>query len=229
MDAGGLPVKRLRLEWVPLFAAAAVMLAACTPRPPEILRVEAELRLVTDRETDREYEQLSLFVEGEDPDGFEDLDELVLLNDQAGLYWRIDRSRWVVTREGRWIGSAALTMPLLSAFPRGDYRLVLYDAGGNSQETIVSVAGPRQAVPAPELVVDQEGIELTAPEALVVQVVDPQGRTIAQKRIFAGRHSWQVILGGGELPLDARAFLYLDSPGEGVVKRLPRIVGPFFL
>lgn len=208
-------------------AAAVLVLAACTPRPPEILRVEAEIRLVTDREIDREYEQLSLFLEGEDPDGFDDLDEVVLLNDNAGLYWRIDRSAWVVTREGRWVGSAGLSMPLLSTFPRGAYRVLLYDAGGNSQETILSVEDPLRAVPEPEVIVTQERIELAAPESVVVQMVDPQGRTIAQKRISGGGHSWEAILDGGEMPLGVRVFLYVDGPGPE--ERLPRVIGPFFL
>ena len=220
--------KRFLRGTVPLVAVT-LFLAACTPRPPEILRVEGEVRLVTDREADREYEQLALFVEGEDPDGFDDLDEVVLLNDASGLYWRIDRSAWVVTREGRWIGSAALTMPLVSAFPRGEYRVVLYDAGGNSQETNVFLEDPRQPVPSPEVAINQEGVELTTPESVVVQLVDPQGRTITQKRISRGEQSWQVILEGGELPLDARVFLYVDGVPEGVDEGLPRLIGPFFL
>lgn len=196
-------------------------LAACTPRPPEILRVEGEVRLLTDRVAGQEYEQLSLFVQGEDPDGFDDLDEVVLLNDESGLLWRIDRSSWVVVRGGAWMGSAALTMPLLGAFPRGEYRLLIYDAGGNSEEEFLSIDAPMDAVGDPEIVFDEGGVELVSPESVVLQAVDPQGRTVVQKRIHRGRHPWQTLFDGGGIPLDTRIFVYLDGP-------LPRVVGPFF-
>jgi hypothetical protein len=208
-------------------------LAACTPRPPEILRVEVEVRLVTDRVAGRDYEQLSLFVQGEDPDGFEDLDEVVLLNDQSGLFWRIDRNSWVVVRGGAWMGSAALTMPLLGAFPRGEYRILIYDAGGNSEEEFVSIDAPREAVDEPELIFDDGGVELLSPESVVLQAVDPQGRTVTQKRIHRGRHPWEIVFDGGEIPLDARLYVYAedrpDGPSnESLDPRLPRVVGPFF-
>jgi hypothetical protein len=200
------------------------VLSACAPRPPEILRIESELRLVTDRVMDREYEQLSLFLEAEDPDGFEDLDEVLLLHDQSGLYWRIDRNSWAVTRGEGWFGSAGLTMPLFTPFPRGVYRLRLYDAGGHSEEVSVSIDAALEAVGEPDVLLDDAGIDLLSPERVVLQAVDPQGRTVAQKRLYRGRHDWDAIFDGAEIPLDTRVFLYLPSSEE----RLPRIVGPFF-
>lgn len=206
-----------------------LVMSACTPRPPEILQVEAEVRLISDRIAGREYEQLSLFVQGEDPDGFDDLDEVVLLNDDSGLFWRIDRGSWAVVRGGRWIGSAGLTMPLLSPFPRGEYRLRLYDAGGNSEERFISIEAPLEAVGEPELLIDQGGVDLVSPDSVVIQALDPQGRTVTQKRIHLGRHPWESIFDGDEIPLDARLFVYVDGPvDEGLHGRLPRVVGPFF-
>ncbi|MFP4431273.1 MAG: hypothetical protein ACLFPV_08495 [Spirochaetaceae bacterium] len=200
-------------------------LSACTPRPPEILRVEGEVRLVTDRAAGQEYEQLSLFVQAEDPDGFDDLDEVVLLNDESGLFWRIDRSSWVVVRDGAWMGSAGLTMPFLGSFPRGEYRVVIYDAGGNSEEEFLSIDAPSEAVGEPDIIFGDAEVELVSPESVVLQAVDPQGRTVAQKRIHRGRHPWESVLDGGEVPLDARFFVYVDAPLDG---HLPRVVGPFF-
>ncbi len=219
-----------------LVSASLLALSACTPRPPEILRVEGEVRLVTDRAAGQEYEQLSLFVQAEDLDGFDDLDEVVLLNDESGLFWRIDRSSWVVVRGDTWMGSAGLTMPLLGAFPRGEYRLLIYDAGGNSEEEFLLIDAPMEAVGEPELIFDDAAVELVYPESVVLQAVDTQGRTVAQKRIHRGLHSWEIVFDGGEVPLDARFFVYADGRGEGPSKdpnepldgRLPRVVGPFF-
>ncbi len=199
-------------------------LSACAPRPPEILRIEEEIRLVTDRTADREYEQLSLFLEAEDADGFEDLDEIILFHDRSGLFWRIDRNSWAVTRGGQWIGSAGLTMPLLTPFPRGRYRLRLYDAGGNSQEVYLSVDAPFEAVTEPDLLLDEAGIDLLSPETVILQAVDPQGRTVIQKRVYRGRHSWETVFDGAEIPLDTRVFVYVPPSVAG----LPRVVGPFF-
>ena len=210
-------------------ATVAVLLSValgCTPRPPELLRVEAEVRVVTDRLIDREYEQLSLFVEATDPDGFDDLDELLLLHDPSELYWSIERISWVATRGGSWIGSAALTMADLGPMPRGVYRLLLYDSGGNRVEQQLSIRSGSQPVERPDIRLNDEGVQLISPSSVVVQLVDPQGRTVSQKRIGPGLHPWERLTDGAEIPIDLSVYVRVESdPGEGL---LPRLIGPFF-
>ncbi len=213
-------------------AVVAVVLAgvgtstSCTPRPPEIRRVDAELRIVTDRQIDREYEQLALFVEVSDPEGFDDVDEVVLLHDPSELVWRIDRNAWAVIRDNEWVGSAALTMADLGPFPRGSYRLLLYDAGGNRAEEWVSVEGPSAAAAEPEVKLTETTLTVGGTRRVIVQLVDGQGRTLTQKMIGPGSYPFEQLADGAQVPVDLRVYLRVEEPSNAA--RLPRIVGPFF-
>ncbi len=112
------------------------LVQACTGEPPEILRVFWQLNLIEDREQNVTYQSLSLFVKPSDPDGFEDIEEVYLINDEQELLWRLDGETWVQSGSGEelWIGSNSLRMPEGSSFPGGVYRVLLRDVGGDSSE-----------------------------------------------------------------------------------------------
>jgi hypothetical protein len=103
------------------------------------MRVFWQLNMVEDLEQDLTYQSLSLFVKPNDPDGFEDIEDLYLINDQQELFWRLDGERWAQsgTDEEIWIGSNSLKMPDGAAFPAGEYRILLRDVGGDSAEQTI--------------------------------------------------------------------------------------------
>ena len=137
---------RLRVIQTFLFAVVVLFLMqACTGEPPEILRVFWQLNLIEDREQNVSYQSLSLFVKPRDPDGFEDIEEVYLINDEQELLWHLDGENWVQSGSGEelWIGSNSLRMPAGSSFPGGIYRVLLRDVGGDSSEQ--EIAGPLQS------------------------------------------------------------------------------------
>ncbi|MDR0562993.1 MAG: hypothetical protein LBG73_09940 [Spirochaetaceae bacterium] len=81
-------------------------------------------------------EGFTFFVLAEDDDGIENLDELYLYHDREGLRWKLSSEDWVtVAEEGKtWIGSRGIAMPGGEVLPRGPYRAVLVNKGGDQTE-----------------------------------------------------------------------------------------------
>lgn len=114
----------------------ALMVVACSGEPPSITRVATQLIVVEDLEAGTVGEELSVHIVPEDKDGLEDLEYLHVVSDPGELYWTMDSSSWTRTRgqNDEWLGSARLSMPPGEPFPRGEYRLLLYDLAGDSDE-----------------------------------------------------------------------------------------------
>jgi len=83
-------------------------------------------------------EHFSFFVIAEDDDGMENLSELRLCHDREGLEWIIDNEEWIHHEENgkHWIGSRSITMGAGETLPRGQYRAVLINKGGERSERI---------------------------------------------------------------------------------------------
>jgi hypothetical protein len=113
----------------------------CTGDPPEIMQVFWQLNLVEDREQNLTYQSLSVFIQPSDPDGFEDIEDLYLINDEQELLWRLDGETWAQSGSDQeiWIGSNSLKMPDGASFPAGEYRILLRDVGGDSAEQTISL------------------------------------------------------------------------------------------
>jgi hypothetical protein len=158
---------------------------SCTGQPPEILRVIWQVNLVEDLEQNLTYQSLSLFVKPNDPDGFEDIEDLHLINDEQELFWRLDGETWAQSgaEQEIWIGSNSLKMPDGASFPAGEYRILLRDVGGDSAEQTfrlrrVSSKQARSYLPRVRVA---EGRIQVAGEAATYQlwVYDNSGRYVA--------------------------------------------------
>jgi len=81
-------------------------------------------------------ERFSFFVIAEDDDGTENLAELRLYNDREGLQWNISSDDWVSYDEDNkhWVGSRSIAMYGDETLPRGQYRAVLINKGGEQTE-----------------------------------------------------------------------------------------------
>lgn len=128
-----------KILWILLSFVLALAFLSCTGEPPEIVRVFWQLNIVDDREQDLSYQTLSLFVKPNDPDGFEDIEDVYLINDEQELFWRLDGESWIQSGSGQeiWIGSNSLKMPDGASFPAGEYRILLRDVGGDSAEQTI--------------------------------------------------------------------------------------------
>jgi hypothetical protein len=104
------------------------------------------MSLVYYQEAERPVERFSFFIIVEDDDGTENLDELYLYHDREGLRWRMTSKDWIyLEHEGKsWIGSRAISMPGGAVLPRGQYRAVLINKGGERTERAFAFDAPEK-------------------------------------------------------------------------------------
>ena len=163
------------------------------------MRVFWQLNMVEDLEQNLTYQSLSLFVKPNDPDGFEDIEDLYLINDEQELFWRLGVETWAQsgTETEIWIGSNSLKMPDGDAFPAGEYRILLRDVGGDSAEQTIRlqfVSSKQARRYLPKVTVGNGEIRVTG-EAGTYQlwVYDTSGRYIASFPISGKPLTLQTI------------------------------------
>jgi hypothetical protein len=124
--------------------AAFLLLAACTGKPPEIQRVVSQLMVTADPDSGATGERMSVFLVANDPDGFDDIASLYLIQDEAEVFWKLEPSGWTKTIQEKetWIGSNGILMPDGSPMPRGEYRALLQDKGGDTVESSFNLSAP---------------------------------------------------------------------------------------
>ncbi|AEJ19626.1 hypothetical protein [Gracilinema caldarium] len=130
-------------------------LLSCSRSAPQIQNYI--LKLIYNEDADGIREQLSLFVLAQDEDGKEDLDSLYIINDEQQLYWTLKSTEWItVNKDGQlWVGSHRLTMVDGQPLPRGLYRLILTDLGGERAERTIGLDAPLQSrYPFPRLIIN---------------------------------------------------------------------------
>jgi len=122
----------------PIFFAAVISLiffsVSCSTSKPEI--TYGFIQLVLYQGEKGPVEQYSFFVIPEDEDGFENLDELYLYHDKDQLRWHIKSDDWIsYAQDGRtWIGSRSIVVQDGFKLPRGVFRAVLVNKGGERGE-----------------------------------------------------------------------------------------------
>ena len=128
---------------------ALVLTVSCTNSKPEITYGYLQLVLYQTEEGPRE--RFSFFIIPKDEDGLENLDELYLYHDREQLRWQINSEEWVSYTKGdkNWIGTRSIAVRD-GSLPRGAYRAVLVNKGGESTERTFTFDGSVR-YPFPEL------------------------------------------------------------------------------
>ena len=96
------------------------------------------------QERDKFVERYSFFILPEDNDGFENLEDLYLYHDMDQLRWHLKSSDWIKFSKGGkdWIGSRSISIQEGESLPRGKFRAVLINKGGEKTEKYFSFDGP---------------------------------------------------------------------------------------
>ena len=211
--------------------AVLLLLFSCTGQPPEIARVFWQLNIVEDREQDITYQSLSVFLKPNDPDGFDDIEDLHLIHDEQELFWRLDGESWAQSgSEGDiWIGSNALKMPDGASFPAGEYRILLRDIGGDSAEQTISLRSipTKQAQEyLPEVAVDEATIRISGKASpYEIWIYDAAGRYLSSLPVSDGMlrldgvASSQPELSAG---FNFKVYGFVDNRNLGVLS------GPYY-
>jgi hypothetical protein len=123
-----------------LLFCAVFLFFSCTNSKPEI--TYGFIQSVIYQTDDGTREHFSFFIIPHDDDGLENLDELFLYNDREQLRWQIRSDEWIsYTQDGRnWIGTRSITSRD-GSLPRGVYRAVLINKGGERTERIFTFDG----------------------------------------------------------------------------------------
>ncbi|MDR2518550.1 MAG: hypothetical protein LBD13_03955 [Spirochaetaceae bacterium] len=117
-------------------------LLSCSRTEPRI--PYGVMKLVYYQEQSRQEERFSFFVLAEDDDGIENLEALSLYHDREGLCWALSAEDWIALEEDEktWIGSRAIAMPGSETLPRGQYRAVLENKGGEKTARTITFDAP---------------------------------------------------------------------------------------
>jgi hypothetical protein len=173
------------LSAVLLFLPLLFSLLSCSGSEPSI--EFGFLELVYYQEEQVAVERFSFFVIPRDDDGVENLEELRLYHDREGLCWTLTGEDWVrLDEESRsWIGSRSIAMSTGEALPRGQFRAVLVNKGGEKSErnfTFDAPEGSRFPFPTLELREAQYRVESRYPENKII-AYDSQGRILQTIRL----------------------------------------------
>jgi hypothetical protein len=128
-------------------------------------------------------ERFSFFIIPNDEDGIENLDELYLYHDREQLRWLFKSDDWVsVTQDGRtWIGSRGIAAAGDGILPRGQYRAVLVNKGGEKSERLFGFdapESPRFPFPTLEIIEDRYTVTSAYPENRLV-CYDAEGNYVS--------------------------------------------------
>jgi hypothetical protein len=128
-----------------IFSILAVSLFSCSRTEPKISY--GFIQLVYYQDEEKPVERFSFFVIPDDEDGIENLEELYLYNDWEQLRWLLTSGDWVsFEQDGAvWIGSRSLAMEGGELLPRGQYRAVLVNKGGEKSERNFSFDAPEES------------------------------------------------------------------------------------
>ena len=155
-----------------LFALVLFSLAAsCSRTEPKITYGFMELVYYQDR--DKPLERFSFFVLAEDEDGTENLADLYLYHDREQLRWHITSDDWVnYFEDGKtWVGTRSIAGSDDESLPRGQYRAVLVNKGGEKSERYFSFDAPEAPVypfPALEISGGRYSVNSSYPENRLV-------------------------------------------------------------
>jgi hypothetical protein len=128
---------------------------SCSRAEPKILY--GFIELIYYQGKGKADERYSFFILPEDDDGIENLSELYLYNDREGLRWLFTSDDWIkIDEDGKtWIGSRNLAMYDDFGLPRGQYRAVLVNKGGERSERKFTYDGPETSpYPFPDFVLE---------------------------------------------------------------------------
>lgn len=206
------------------------ILFSCTGAAPEILQDHAGVYLYRDRTLDTAYERLVFFVSARDEDGFEDIESLYLIHDEARRYWAVDADRWQQDEreEETWIGRNDIQTADYAPLPRGRYRVLLLDAAGERDEREVRVVSPEvrlSTVEFPDLRLDGERFVLDSVHRThTIHAFDAAGNLVVSRDVAGRLVPVADVIGANAAALKSFALYLYTFDQENQV---PLLVGPF--
>ena len=212
---------------LPIFLS---ILVNCTGNPPEIVQSFHQLNIKKDPGTGLIREQLSVFVQVQDEDGFDDIETLVIFTETDDLVWEFNSNNWEYReRDGEeWIGFTALAMPDYSPIPRGEYQVEVTDLAGEKRNTAFYLTAEKadyDKIPFPRFREAEEGFlyknQSETVTDLAVWVFDPGDNFLGSYKVKQeGIIPVESIIPRGRNPRSYTFFAYgyWNTPGTGLIQ-----------
>jgi hypothetical protein len=193
-----------------IMAMAGILFFSCSRGEPEILFGFMELVYYPGEQ--KPEERYTFFILPEDDDGIENLAELQLHHDREGLGWNIGSEDWVSYEDGEgktWIGSRSIAMPENETLPRGMYRAVLINKGGERAERTFAFDAPEDPrYPFPFLFIEEGKYRIDSHYPLHRLILyDQQGNTVETMVLSSLEGNLRDIPGKGK-----SAALWAEDP-----------------
>ena len=124
------------------FAVLFIVAVSCNRTEPTI--AFGFIELVYYQDHGKPQERFSFFIIPEDDDGIENLEDLYLYHDREQLRWHIKSDDWIsYTHEGKtWVGTRSIAINEEEQLPRGRFRAVLVNRGGEKSERFFTFDAP---------------------------------------------------------------------------------------
>jgi hypothetical protein len=222
-------MKRFSLLYA-VTACFLLILINCTGSPPEIIQNFHQLNIRKAPETGLIREQLSVFVQVEDEDGFDDIEALVVYSEHHDLVWEFNSNNWEYRERGgeEWIGFTALAMPDYSSIPRGEYQVEVTDLAGEKRNSVFHLTADKadyDAVPFPRFRNTGEGFlfenQSETVTDLAVWVFDPGNNFLGSYGVQQeGVIPIESLIPRGRNPKSYTFFAYgyWNTPGMGLIQ-----------
>jgi len=119
-----------------------LLAVSCSRTEPKI--AFGFIELIYYQDNNKPQERFSFFIIPEDEEGIENLADLYLYHDREQLRWHIKSEDWIsYAHDGKtWIGSRSIAIGEDEILPRGQYRAVLVNKGGEKSERNFSFDAP---------------------------------------------------------------------------------------
>ena len=129
---------------ISFFLVLFLLAVSCSRSEPVISFGFIELVYYQDEE--KPLERFSFFIIPEDDDGIENLEELYLYHDREQLRWHITSDDWITyVQDGTtWIGTRSIAIDEDEPLPRGQFRAVLVNKGGEKSERNFTFDAPEE-------------------------------------------------------------------------------------
>jgi hypothetical protein len=215
-------MKKLNSFFLVCLLSLVFYFAACSRSEPVISYGFISLTYYQDVEMPQE--RLSFFIIAEDEDGIENLDELCLYHDREQLRWQLKSDDWITYSQddNLWIGSRSLAMESGESFPRGQYRAVLINKGGERFQKNFSFDAPEESrypFPSLEIIDGVYMVDSSYPENRLI-CYDNQGNYISSlklTKLFGNVSELSIPRNARSAALWAEDALYFTSALTNVV------------
>ncbi len=197
-----------------------IFIFGCSGSTPEIGQLIWQVNFKKGAVGEKVTPSLSFFILISDEDGIADINSVYLINDDAELFWMLDKESWNIKVLGgnNWIGTNSVRMNDGTAIPPGTYRIIAIDKAGERDTREFNISGEMLVFSRersfPELSINSEVSVISEYSDNTLWIYNENLEVLKSINILNGRISMDII--NNDTSGKARWItLYSFDPGKG--------------